>query len=774
VKLARVQQVDGVRPEELHTEDPEAPQVGRWYWVKPEEEGEKSEEVLEGGDEEEEGKKKEAPRRYIACVTKLGSNYVELTYIKRGHIRIRNDIFWSLCEFIHDADALLRGEADRCQREIRELLEEVKLLTAKLGVTTGLALLGAEASATSLTLASNVPVDTYKAALVKAKEETLPAIFKKIEAKSEEFRTWLSAQIIPMKAESEKLEPAIERVEDRIFSVELYAGLCEEVELIKDGSPAALTEPVHLFQRRLYMDEECLANFDTGGMEFKNLGAFERWLCRKDNFARVFPFPRTIVAFRVRRNKKERETMNLRDFVQLFDIEKLDKLTFLYIRNGGRVYRLSTEIDFDSKLFPDLDHPVLAAGEGRLYWRSSSLYDNSPEFITEVGYQGIVKAEKEAEATYQRRLEEEKKKPKEEREYVWHDRPRPASYDYIPFTKDSVYYDDAYKRLRQQMEKHNRIVLVLQGLLDRSQALHPHPQWRLFEGDGFAQALVLHRDSDRVLVAGEKPNFEVYRAKLNESIKVGSVTVGQQEAWLLFEGKRESNRRDRDYRWRRVDYRPRKWQPEGDPGPGRFARVARLDRGGRVHYQWEKERKQGSGPSVGRKYGCKTSRIFNIDAYTPGDYKRFFEDPRTRAEYLQWAPFLLAAEMYHAGKYEPVPELKALPPRGTRPAPTGEANRRRAMRALLGKAVRLTQEVETKGGKTYKAGTLWRVQCLEREGFTMYGLTSEGKHDERGLRSIPSYYFEVEESIASDPNYEYKPPKRAKVTSIDDGEEGDE
>ncbi len=42
--------------------------------------------------------------------------------------------------------------------------------------------------------------------------------------------------------------------------------------------------------------------------------------------------------------------------------------------------------------------------------------------------------------------------------------------------------------------------------------------------------------------------------------------------------------------------------------------------------------------------------LFNVDAYTPGDYKQFFEDPRTRAEYLKWAPFLLTAEDYHAGK----------------------------------------------------------------------------------------------------------------------------
>jgi len=42
--------------------------------------------------------------------------------------------------------------------------------------------------------------------------------------------------------------------------------------------------------------------------------------------------------------------------------------------------------------------------------------------------------------------------------------------------------------------------------------------------------------------------------------------------------------------------------------------------------------------------------LFNVDAYTPGDYHQFYDDPRTREEYLEWAPLLLAAEDYHAGK----------------------------------------------------------------------------------------------------------------------------
>ena len=42
--------------------------------------------------------------------------------------------------------------------------------------------------------------------------------------------------------------------------------------------------------------------------------------------------------------------------------------------------------------------------------------------------------------------------------------------------------------------------------------------------------------------------------------------------------------------------------------------------------------------------------VDSVDAYKPGDFKISFNDPRTRADYVKWAPFLLAAEDYHAGK----------------------------------------------------------------------------------------------------------------------------
>ncbi len=47
---------------------------------------------------------------------------------------------------------------------------------------------------------------------------------------------------------------------------------------------------------------------------------------------------------------------------------------------------------------------------------------------------------------------------------------------------------------------------------------------------------------------------------------------------------------------------------------------------------------------------CSTKKLFNVDAYKRGDFKQFYLDPRTRVDYLKWAPFLLAAEDFKRKK----------------------------------------------------------------------------------------------------------------------------
>ena len=154
---------------------------------------------------------------------------------------------------------------------------------------------------------------------------------------------------------------------------------------------------------------------------------------------------------------------------------------------------------------------------------------------------------------------------------------------------------------------------------------------------------------------GEKPDFEAYRAKCNAQISVGTIVTGQQDLWEKHEAEKECERIERNWREARHGYRPKRFKPEGNPGPGLLARVVRIS-GAKytVSFEWQRERlrEQPWGPKgpLPATFTCSADDIFNVEAYQPGDYKQFYADPRTREEYIQWAPLLLVAEDFHAGK----------------------------------------------------------------------------------------------------------------------------
>jgi hypothetical protein len=289
---------------------------------------------------------------------------------------------------------------------------------------------------------------------------------------------------------------------------------------------------------------------------------------------------------------------------------------------------------------------------------------------------------------------------------------------YHPYSQDSVYYDDITKAIQQELERHNRLVLVLQGLLDRSPVLHPHPPWSLWNPDSFNQALVLHYDSDRALTTGDPPDFELYRDNLNGSIKPGSITVGQQRVWLVIQKEKD-----------REDGRRRRYRDRGE-GPGKLAHVVQVhSRAKTVLYQWTRERssRDGATREIGCKFTTKIKNVFNVSAYKPGDFKQFFADPRTRENYIRWAPLLLEAEEFHAGNREVAP-VKPLPPsRRQIPGGSPEYQKRKRNKALVGEAVRLRRDVTTRSGKHFPRGTLFRVRYLERGTFEIERIDAKGQ-----------------------------------------------
>jgi len=629
----------------LEREEPEHDFVdlGDWYWVK----------------------QSNSTDRILMCVVHIGSNFVKFEWesgrnsciSKRVHFEEMDDI----CIYEPNYRQVIQDKVDYYRNAAKQNMLEVQEITARLGVTQRTQLTSGEAAkGTSelVSLSGKPDMNGYKAELIQAKEKDLPKLFEEIERNNKMMAQWLSAEVLPIKARASLGTKIMEKVGERIYHVELYAGITEEVVRIRDGKPADIRTKLHVMQRRHYMDEECLANYRIGGMIFNDLSKFDQWLCEDDNLNRIMPFERCIVAFRVRRNEKERHCPNMNGMIRL-QLNELDKITFMYIRNGDIVYRMNTEINFDENIFPNLKE----FKNDKLWGRVYSGMVNS--FISDSQYHELVEKYEREKAEYERNNELSEK---------WnHDNPdhkegnpyfgkntffhyRNLS-DYHPFSPDDIYYDDMQKKYQDEMKKYNRVALIIQGLYDRSEVFHPHPPIQIWTNEGFDQAVKLVYDNDRALTAGKKPDFEDYRLKCNLSIKNGSVVVGQEDYWLRKEAKKERERIDRS--WRQTDsYRPKRFRPWGNPGPGYIAIVSKFSKKRQMcTFEWLRERSgsnydkwgQRRDPHIRTTVSVPVSVLFNVDAYKPGDYKQFYEDPRTRAEYLQWAPMLIMAEEYHAG-----------------------------------------------------------------------------------------------------------------------------
>lgn len=701
-----------VPPTEPTTERPrieeKLPAVGEWYWLK--------------NDKPEDGE----PDRWLTCATHVGSNYVKVTAVGESSERIHFDDFDEKCTFEPNPQPYIDAKIKHHWDNAQQLMCEVQAITAQLGVAPRAQLDGPSGETQALALRRDEPVDAYKKALIKAQKKTLPDLFKKIEEENKLAAKWMKAALIPVEAQAQGLRASIDRIEDRIFSVELYAGLIEQVVKIKKGKPAPNDTPIHVMQRRHYMDEECLVGYEHGGMEYKNVEDFDRWLCKPQNRDRILPFPRTVVAFRIRRSRKERYADTLAGYIEIMMEEQADKKTFLYMRNGDQVFRLITGIEFEKKLFPDQDQRVL--GQGKLWARVFAGHvDPDREILTDDQYKA--------------QLEEAEQKAKTKDDFGHFDewKLRELRDDWKPFDKASVYYDDIAKAIEARANRHNRLVLVLQGLLDRSPVFHPHPPWQLWTDAGFVNGVKLIFDDTRALVAGEKPDFEAYRAELNAYLQTGSLTVGQETVWRRRE-QRKYEAKDRKGYW---------YPTRGNPGPGTLARVVRYIAKSRAcRYEWKRERARVSysddpTPQVTERLTTGEEHVLNVDAYKPGDFHKFFDDPRTRQEYLKWAPLLLEAEEAHAGNRELKPmslhgpplrkpkylhekrdeDLRPEKPRKPRP-PVGAEYRNMI--------VQLRWDTETTAGTKFKAGEHMRVWGYDRRKLTLEAV----KGKDRRIRGV--------------------------------------
>lgn len=637
----------------LDPADAQSIEPGDWYWFKHEDDGE----TIES----------------LCCVFHVGSNYALIKHPQEDwtqHWRVHFNDWDTVCRYESSPQTWFEQWANNHKQAITRINQEIHDICTRLGVDpTGKRLPSNAGNSNLAVVSSAADTGQYKNALIAAKDTELPALFKKIKEHGGQLKRWLLASSMSIKARCGDMDSTVSVINDRIFAVSVYAGLTENVTLIQEGEPAHIGEKLRIMQGKLFMDEECLLNYSHGGIDFDRIEEFDQWLCRPENAARILPFARCMVAFQVRRYKKDRQSNSLSSAWINIQLARQDELTFLYVRNGERIYRLDTDIEFGNELFADLDefnfdepmmvnnkeeeHPTMPLRE---YEERVAQHN-----LAKIAWQAEVKEYRRQNALFKRWRKKNRKAKEEESGFDYKfRRPWEPGFDcngfypeqWSPLDDSNVYLDDVNIRIRKQANYYNRISTLIQGLLDRSETLHPHPPYKLWTPQGFEAFIELVYDHDRTLYDGpQPPSWEEYKAQCNANIRVGSIVIGQYEVW------RESLPRVRE----RGDYYSIPYRyTEGNPGPGHTVQEW-SPRSKKATFRWKQVRwihrsrygERSGDTEYDRSISVPVDKLFNISGYTPGDYKQFFNDPRTRRQYHKWAHLLLTAEEFYAGNLDP-------------------------------------------------------------------------------------------------------------------------
>ena len=590
-------------------------QIGDWYWVKY-------------------GKtESEKEHEHLFCVETIGSNYVGFTGSakhSRYTDRVHFDEFFARCRSEPNWREHLQKRMGELQEAIKDKTRELVAHGQKLFLlpqAKGTEVKPPEEAHSLLPMKVADEPKKYKKELLKLQDKTLPAISKEIDELAEEYAVVAKDMTLPDLVRLEAVKEKLGVVEDRIFTIELYCGLQEEVHQIAKGNPAPATEKIAIRQAMLFMDEETLFDYEDGGMDIEKLRDFDEWVVKPENLNRVLPEQKGIVAFRVRRGEKDygRAESFLQAWIHCLLNEENMK-TYLLIRNGENVYRIASTIDFSPRLIPmegEIGEEQFKKIHERYEWQ-------------------------EEEHTHKRVTEEEK------------------------VTPDSTEYDDHVKKLEGMLKQYNRIVILIQGLLDRSMVFHPHPPIKLMVPGILDEWVRLIRDEERGL-PNNTVTFEEYQKQLNSTLRKGK--------WVYIDSKYNERYKNGEtpYRDSHSHYREptrRGWSVNSMPDICRVDSMKRDGSAVQVSWPWgqlskgkeiwvENPNKPGWGHT---KHEYETDRmchewipvkrVLNVSDYNLGDYKMFLCDRALKGAYLKWSQYILIAEDWARNRAKGVPPDK--------------------------------------------------------------------------------------------------------------------
>src|SRR5580698_7687482 len=135
--IVQVVEPRGPSAEQFHTEHPEDPAVGKWYWLIEKEEWEEDDEGVKHKVEE------PVATRWLGCLIEMGSNYAKIEGVPKGSprdstskvVRVLLDAFHKHCTYEPNPDAIIDREVSSRQKKVNMLMGKVVDITRRLAIS---------------------------------------------------------------------------------------------------------------------------------------------------------------------------------------------------------------------------------------------------------------------------------------------------------------------------------------------------------------------------------------------------------------------------------------------------------------------------------------------------------------------------------------------------------------------------------------------------------------------------------------------------------------
>lgn len=292
-----------------------------------------------------------------------------------------------------------------------------------------------------------------------------------IREEKEALERRLQAELADLEAELAPLREQAARLTEGLWTVNLYLGRDEEITRLAEGAPAPAGEPIVLRQLVLAMDEECLIGADDEGIDASRKQEFTEWLTADPAHLRqVMPDRKGVVVLVASRQKREYGSG-----IANAAMEKANQQSHWLIRNGDNLYLMVTDLDAGDRLLP-------TRAEFMDFFYAPASWDDRQRGIARV-----------------------------------------------PLEPGSEAWIEAERRADKRRRHYMRIMLVLQGLADRTTVFQPLPETgvnflSLDSQDSGAVRII--NELDNVLTAGRRP-FAQWQRELNAQLRPGMRIIGE-------------------------------------------------------------------------------------------------------------------------------------------------------------------------------------------------------------------------------------------------------